>query len=260
MKETTTSKKHGKVLLMIMLGMIMVLTCAKPSYAATKKAPKCATKVNIYYSTGANGSSLNNRKIFIANLKNGAKISDVKCSNSKILVFNEGTSLGLDIKGKVVQNNYKSETLTHNEKAKVTFKVRQNGKTYKLTCNVTFKRLANPLSSVTIDGKKCTFSGYSGNFSITASKPKASKVKIKITPRKGYHLTYVEAGYYKQGWAKDDTFEFKNGAYVPTTGEEGSKLYRLYIGCYANSDKQGIASSKDMKYDGIQTNYLINFK
>lgn len=255
MSKTKVWKGSKAVWVALVMGIFLLLSLGKRTSAEELK-PFCASKVTVYFSTyRTTGSFLENHSILIGNLKPNAKITNIKSGNKKLKVYKniynpDDHSLSLELRGTQSGRIYKNATLKDNEKAKVTFNVKQGGKTYKLKCTVVFKAEPNPLKSVQIAGKtskkfsksSLTITGHA----VTVDKIKSSKVKIKLNLKPGYKLVKAQAEYYKTGWARSETKAFKNGGSVNTKCQGGS-LCAIYITCYKEEDRQGIATEKDMK-------------
>lgn len=75
-------------------------------------------------------------------------------------------------------------------KSKISFKVKQNGKTYSLSCTVTVKKAPTIFSKLSIGGKNYAskFSGYSDRI---LSLPKNKKVKVSVKLKSGMKLNEI---------------------------------------------------------------------
>lgn len=151
-------------------------------------------------------------KIKINNLASGAKITDIKSSNSKAMtaVYDKSRYS----KGLIV---YFKDFGT----SKITFKVTQNGKTYKLSCKFTLKKCPNPLKSLKIGGKQLAskFSGASG----ASYDTNKTSVKISYKAASGYKIKKVF--YYDPKTGKEVTVKNNTVLQIP---EEGVSLTFVY--------------------------------
>lgn len=164
------------------------------SEAASKK-PTCVKKQTVYLVRNNNPynnsssyytTSISNH-IFIKNLSSKAKITNIKSSNKKIKVLN-----GFNTKD---VGRFKGITVTANgckpgAKSKITFKVKQNGKTYSLSCTVTMKKETTRFAKLSIGGKNYAskLSGYSERI---VTLPKNKKVKISVKLKSGMKLNGI---------------------------------------------------------------------
>lgn len=263
MSKTRVWKNSRAVLAALAMGIILLLALGKRASAEELK-PFCAPKVTMYFSSyKATGSSILNYHIFIGNLKPNAKITNVKSGNKKLKAEPGYNAVNLWTNGKQSGKVYKNPTLKDGEKAKITFNVRQGGKTYKLKCTVVFKAELNPLKSVQIAGK--TYKKFSKAFlsttghAVTVDKIKSSRVKIKLNLKPGYKLVRAVVQYYKKGWARSEPLTFKNGGYVKTKYQGGS-IDMLTVYCYKEEYRQGIATEKEMKQDNNAPAFFIELK
>lgn len=188
--------------------------------AAVKK-PTCAKKQTVYISYNANNvgcSTKNSAGIYIKNLSSDAKITNIKSSNKKVKVTNYfNSSYAMRFKGLYVDaSGCKAGT-----KSKITFKVKQNGKTYSLSCTVTVKKETSRFSKLSIGGKNYAskVAGYSVK---TMTLPKNKKVKISVKMKSGMKLDsiYVISG---SGMSSQ---KVKNGATVKL--KKGNRIYIEY--------------------------------
>lgn len=176
MKQTW--ERSIKIILSSLL-LCMAFTVFMPgirSEAATKK-PTCAKSQTVYIGQyespyeplGYSGW------IFISNLSSNAKITNVKSSNKKILCSNRGNYISLQGGKNAI-----------GAKTKITFKVKQNKKTYSLSCNVTFKKAASPFKSLSLGGKE-----YAKKFGANVDlmwKVSHKKAKISVKMNSGKKL------------------------------------------------------------------------
>ena len=243
--------------------LLLLLAGGFRARAAGTGAPRCASNVTFYYRPDGSGSFLSGANIYISNLSPKANITNIKCSSKKIKAQSTGKNIVLYVRTKKSKKtDYQTYALKNGQKARVTFTVKQNGASYKLRCNVTFRKEGNPLRSVKV-GKKTTkkFKKSSSGYKINVKKINSSKVKIKVTLKPGYKLAILRAGYCKKGWRKEESKILKNGGTV-STKYLGASLCSIYVNFYEKADLQGIATpSKLKKSYGYRTVYYkLNFK
>lgn len=185
------------------LAMCMVAVLALPgmeSEAAANK-PACVKKQTVYMtrhvppkrvSSNVVGytdymNTVLSSQIFIKNLSADAKITNIKSSNRRIKVTNGYNTSELNrFKGLYVSvKEYRP-----GDKSKISFKVKQNGKTYSLSCTVTVKMQLSVFSKVSIGGKNYAskLKGY-GVRELTL--PKNKKVKISVKMKSGAKLSSI---------------------------------------------------------------------
>ena len=256
-------KMLKKFLTMMCMVLIVVLFGMN---ACAAEEPTCAKKVTLQFANTAAGSQLAsmNAGIYLKNIASNAKLVSVKSGNKKINVsWNPGDNkISLFVKGKMSSNSYRTSKLKSGEKAKITLKVKQGGKTYTLQCQVTFKKQTNPVQAISIGGKTYKkFRTTSSGWKVSTEKKMPSSVKIKVMPKPGCKLVRLQAAYYKSGWHKDVTKILKNGSKVKTK-MYGGTLRGIYVEYYQDSDLQGMITGKELKAAyGQKTAYInIEFK
>lgn len=193
------------------------------SEAASKK-PTCVKKQTVYvskqntpYTKTVQWSTRNSGAIYIKNLSSKAKITNIKSSNKKVKVtnmFNVSKNHATRFKGLWVEGNgCKTGT-----KSKISFKVKQGGKTYSLSCTVTIKQEPNRYSYVKINGKNYA-SKLSGYESRVLTLPK-KKVKVSVKLKSGMKLEGISI------LSKSKVKKLKNGAKV--TLRKGDQIFIDY--------------------------------
>ncbi|MDO4343937.1 MAG: hypothetical protein Q4C50_03945 [Eubacteriales bacterium] len=180
-------EQRGKNLVRNILGCLllclMVTFCipAIHSEAAAKK-PTCPKKQTVYFADYGGGwgePTGYSRNIFIKNLASNAKITNVKCSNKNVFLINRGKYISVG-----------DSKLKSGSKAKVTFKVKQNKKTYSLSCTLTFKKNTCDFSSLKIGGKNYA-SKTTGKLNVQLKLPyKKSAISVKM--KSGRKLTSIK--------------------------------------------------------------------
>ncbi len=209
------------------LAMCMVAVLALPamkSEAAAKK-PTCVKKQTVYvskqntpYTETMQWSTRNSGAIYIKNLSSNAKITNVKSSNGKVKVknmFNVSKNHATRFKGLWVEGGgCKTGT-----KSKISFKVKQGGKTYSLSCTVTIKQEPSRYSYLKIGGKNYA-SKMAGYESRVLTLPKKKKVKLSVKLKSGMKLEGISI------LSKSGTKKIKNGANV--TLRKGDQIFVDY--------------------------------
>ena len=112
---------------------------------AAEKKPVCAKNQTVYlvhWEKGYTEPTGYSRCIFIKNMTADAKITNIKSSNKNVECSEMGTIIDLN-----------GDKIKPGSKAKITFKVKQNKKTYSLSCNVIFKNAPCAFNSLKIGGK-----------------------------------------------------------------------------------------------------------
>lgn len=200
-------KRMRRVLLTFIMCFMTVFAFAVTSEAAAK--PTCAKSKTVYMGKGwdtncvsVGGTSAN---IVIKNLSKTAKITNIRCSNPKIVAvrFNRSQySKGLIVSAaqwQACEDNRSgwSKWRVVEGTTKISFTVKQNGKSYRLSCKYTVKTVPSPLKSLKVNGKQY------------AAKLKGSnRVKIKVGKStakisfSGNNLKSLKAYYYDKNMKK----------------------------------------------------------
>ena len=218
-KAMNVMKKFwGSFLLCLMAA---VLLPGFTSEAASKK-PVCAKSQTVYiYDTKYSqmADTVYSGYIYIKNLDSKAKITNIKSSNKKIRAyyvnnsFQKMNALSIEPANVTSTNRVKS-----GEKAKITFTVKQNGKSYKLSCRLTFKKAPSPVKTLKI-GNKNYASAFKGKSDKTI-KISGSKVKISMKAASGFKIGKIQASY-----SNGKTKKIKNGSKISTKNLTGISVY-----------------------------------
>ena len=148
--EKTWKKSIKTVLSSLLLCLIVTIAMPGIRSEASSKKPTCAKKQTVYLDSWGDGyyePTSYTRYIFIKNLASNARITNIKSSNKNVFVFDD-TEYG----GKSIHLGGELE-VKPGTKTKITFKVKQNKKTYSLSCIVTFKKSPCAFKSLKIAGK-----------------------------------------------------------------------------------------------------------
>ena len=165
------------------------------SEAASKK-PTCVKKQTVYLTRGDNPYTRayynfrqNSSAIYVKNLSSNAKITNLKSSNKKIKVHS-GLYANKKTVGRFKGVWVEASGCKAGTKSKISFKVKQNGKTYSLSCTVTVKKAPTIFSKLSIGGKNYAskFSGYSDRI---LTLPKNKKIKFSVKMKSGTKLNEI---------------------------------------------------------------------
>lgn len=198
----------SKTMKMLRIFIISILAMAiltpMNAFAAKVKAPVCEKSKTVYFThdtVDGTGDVFETASsfLFIKNMNKDVARADfvgVKSSNPKVAVVPYGNYAGENsrIIGLRILPKYRSDgsryTFKNNEKATVTFTLRQNGKSYKLKCRVTLKRM-NPLTTLKIG--KANYAKQVKYYSAKALNAPASggKVKLQIKANKRYKIEKI---------------------------------------------------------------------
>ena len=204
--------------------MLMVLVMPGTRSEAAVKKPVCAKTQTVYISYTQNPyvgnagyfSTKNSAGIYIKHLSSNAQITNIRSSNKKVKVTNYfNSSYAMRFRGLYVNaSGCKAGT-----KSKITFRVKQNGKTYSLSCTVIVKKEPARFTKLSIGGKNYAskVTGYSQKI---ISLPKNKKVKISVQVKSGMKLDGI---YIINGTGAK---KIKNGSSVKLS--EGNKIYIEY--------------------------------
>ena len=173
------------------LGGIKTLAAARPSCEKTKtvyyqkqnfKNPQTQERYVVYDFLGTN-------EISLQNVSSKAVVSNLKSSNSHISVYYNSVTkkISLDL-------NYTAKTLKNGEKAVISFNVKQNKKSYRLSCTVTFRPdfvKSAKIGKLDIT-RKLNRSQYAGYLKMTTTQKKA---RIKFTLPSDYKIVSIRYNY-----------------------------------------------------------------
>lgn len=221
----------------VLCAALFIVFAGKEAQAAAK-APSCPKTLTVYgYRNDFSGERpvevygfeyLQSSSFAVENMTDKAVLSNVKSSNPKISVSGFGDRVYCRIL------RWKAG-VKDGEKAKITFTVKQDGKKYKLSCTVTFKKTKTPLASLKIENKDYA-SAFKGATMKGIDFP-ASKFKISYKSATGYKVADVVA-YYKDGHTekleRGATVDGKNIEYIEIyytekSSSAGGGYYRLYL-------------------------------
>ncbi len=263
LKEKEREKKMKKLRNYFAMGLLLITVALCGINAGAAEDPVCADAVTLKYVENPIGCQLSGSFIYLKNVDAGASLVSIKSSNKKIeAVWNPGMDqIMLYVKPRTATGRY-MYTLKNGEKTKITLKIKQNGKVYTLQCQVTLKKMTNPVKSIKISGKTYkTFKKAASGWSVSTGKKMPSSVKINVTPKDGCKIMELYVGYHKPGWRKEETKKIKNGSKV-STSYSGGTLTAVYVQYYEDEDLQGMVTPKELKksFGGNSAYITLKFK
>ena len=232
-----TWKKTMKTTICGLLLCLTALLCMPGVRTEAAKKPTCVKKQTVYigpfespYDTlGYSGW------LFIKNLSANAKIVNVKSSNENIICFANKDRIHICAGENEI-----------GQKTKLTFKVKQNKKTYKLSCKITVKKAKCAFKSLKINGKEYAKKTTATN-GVELKLP-YKKVKISAKMSSGHKLKSIELNRQasmafvkvkngskitlKQGDTIRITYIYKKPKYVPKTKEWKNFQITNYVDIY----------------------------
>ena len=225
--------KRTKNILCSLLACLLVILAVPTAVSAAAKKPSCAKKQTVEFEKQGHltpkmgdQSVLTGDMLKIKNLSRTAKITKLKSSNKMFVVKAENGGVAVFAPGNKVKTG---------DQTKVTFTVRQNGKSYKMSCLVTFKQTAC-FKNFKI-GSKDYAKTVNGYWMTGAKIARKNKVKISITPKSAYKVDSIVVTY-KNGTEKPvkngKTISLKNASNIHVSYHEkkSPKNYRevnLYL-------------------------------
>ena len=200
--------KKTRNILVSLLACLFVILAVPTAVSAAAKAPQCPKKQTLeFYYAYISGNELpteGDGYIYIKNLSRSAVITNVKSSNK---YYTASKAAGLNaIFVRTAPGPI--HCVKDGEKTKLRFTVRQNGKSYNLSCAVTFKKHSRVFTSIKI-GSKDYAALAKGHWTVRdkGTAPK-SKVKITVKTVKNYKVDSIEIFY------KNKSKKIKNGRKV----------------------------------------------
>lgn len=205
-------KKLKPMLLAVMVCMLALFRI--PAAAKAAAAPLCVKKQTVMiekwrnWNTGEQYTDAYGH-IFIGNLSSNAKVVNVKSSNPKFKAKKRNGVNAILVEHDMVDRNGNYIKTKSGEKTKITFTVKQNGKSYNLSCEVICVPFHKEFTSFQIGSQGCAalFNGYQQAFKKVNQSGKA-KLTIKTTAE--YKLTKINL-YYKN---KTTPTVVKSGALI----------------------------------------------
>ena len=189
--------KKTRNILVSLLACLFVILAVPTAVSAAAKAPQCPKKQTLeFYNAYISGNEMpteGDGYIYIKNLSRSAVITNVKSSNK---YYTASKAAGLN--AIFVQTTSDSDSIhdvKDGEKTKLRFTVKQNGKSYNLSCAVTFKKHSRVFKSVKIGSKN--YAALAKGHWTVRDKGTAPKSKVKITVKtvKNYKVDSIEICY-----------------------------------------------------------------
>lgn len=189
--------KKARNILVSLLACLFVILAVPTAVSAAAKAPQCPKKQTLeFYRAYISGNELpteGDGYIYIKNLSRSAVITNVKSSNK---YYTASKAAGLN--AVFVQTTSDSDSIhdvKDGEKTKLRFTVKQNRKSYNLSCAVTFKKHSRVFTSIKIGSKN--YAALAKGHWMVEDKGTAPKSKVKITVKavKNYKVDSIEICY-----------------------------------------------------------------
>lgn len=187
--------KKTRNILVSLLACLFVILAVPTAVSAAAKAPQCPKKQTLeFYRAYISGNELpteGDGYIYIKNLSRSAVITNVKSSNK---YYTASKAAGLN--AIYVQTTSGSDHYVKDgEKTKLRFTVKQNRKSYNLSCAVTFKKHSRVFTSIKIGSKN--YAALAKGHWMVEDKGTAPKSKVKITVKtvKNYKVDSIEICY-----------------------------------------------------------------
>ena len=193
----------------------LLLVAATPLLAnAAAKAPVCPKTQTLYFKRSARSATFKGVDdtsvygfIYIKNLSSTAAITNIKSSNTYYTAYKRQGLNAIQI-GTSTKFHIKNHKVKVGEKSTFSFVVNQNGKSYKLSCKVTFKQHPAVFKSFKV-GSKDYASEINGYWQYGAKISRSGKTQIKVAAAKNYKIDFIEIAYRKGN--KAFTKKIKNG-------------------------------------------------
>lgn len=176
-------KLIGKWVLSSVLLVLLVLSVKTEALGASS-APDFPKKITAYFT-----DDVEEHYVYkVTNLSEDRKISDIKSSNPKIAkawydwaLIGGPEVLYIGLEPTVKNNKFKTGKTT------VSFTVTQNGKKYKVSTEVTIRKLTTPFKKLQINGKNYA-NALNKSASLTVKAGKEAKIKYQLKS-KNYEIT-----------------------------------------------------------------------
>ena len=202
--------KKTRNILVSLLACLFVILAVPTAVSAAAKAPQCPKKQTLeFYCAYINGNEQpteGDGYIYIKNLSSSAVITNVKSSNKYYTASKAAGLNAVFVQTKMTPGSM--HFVKDGEKTKLSFTVKQNGKSYNLSCAVTFKKHSRVFKSVKIGSKN--YAALAKGHWTVRDKGTAPKSKVKITVKtvKNYKVDSIEIFY------KNKSKKIKNGRKV----------------------------------------------
>lgn len=207
--------KKMKRIFYSLLTCLLLLFAVPTAVNAAAKAPKCPKTQTLpidkaYLTTMDKPVLTAAGNIYIQNLSKSAKITNVKSSNKNYTAM-KATGLNAIVVYRSAQSQPDYQ-VKNGETTKLTFTVKQNGKSYRLSCKVTFKIQATVFKAFKIGSKNIASQIRGYYIRSYTNAPTSGKVKLQIQPAKNYKIDSIEVTY--RNGASVTNKKVKNGAKI----------------------------------------------
>ena len=193
--------KRTKNILCSLLACLLVILAVPTAVSAAAKKPVCPkTQTLQYYRTYAGNRAqptYGTGYIYIKNLSRNAKITNVKSSNKHYTATRVKGMNAIYVRETQKTQRDSKYDVKDGETTKLSFTVKQNGKSYRLSCKVTFKAHEQVFKTFKIGSKdlaSLTKGYWCVNYKDLAKKGKA---KIQIQTTKNYKIDSIQVVYRK---------------------------------------------------------------
>lgn len=217
-KATIKAQKTGVATITAKIGG-KSYTCkvtVKKNNSNAGKIPSCVAQQTVY-ATGVNGGprasgndmyvlALPECFIYIKNLDRNAKVSDIKSSNPKIKAYKRTDTDAIEVTRAMNTEGTNFVGMS----SVISFKISQNGKTYKLSCKINIKQKKSPFISFKVGSQEIGqyFNGYMYVQGINFE----GEQKILVKMSSDYVLDSLSAFIVDNGEGKE--IKIKNGSSV----------------------------------------------
>ena len=169
--------KKTRNILVSLLACLFVILAVPAAVSAAAKAPQCPKKQTLEfyraYTSYGEIFTEGDGYIYIKNLSRSAVITNVRSSNK---YYTASKAAGLN--AVFIQTTPGPiHCVKDGEKTKLSFTVKQNGKSYNLSCNVTFRKHSQVFTSVKIGSKD--YAALAKGHWMVMDKGTAPKSKVK---------------------------------------------------------------------------------
>lgn len=184
----------------------IIMAVSMPSITNAATNPVCRKTTTLHYQLSGSETVVM-ESLYIGNLSSSAVITNIKSSNKHFRAAKSGlcsNAIWIDR-----QNGY---TIKNGDKTTIRFNVKQNGKTYKLSSRITFKKFGQIFKSFKI-GNKDYSADFTGYWSTSANIGNGKTGKVQVTPASGYKIDKLVATYwYPNGRSAEKNI--KNGSTI----------------------------------------------
>lgn len=196
---------------------VQVNSSVEVQAAVKAKAPSCVAKQTVYVVASFGGPNVGDEPknifglpdcyIFIKNLSPNAKITNIKSSNKNIKATKREGMNALELSRANPSQRQKNLV---GAASTISFRVTQNGKTYKLSCRIKVAERKSPFAKFTV-GSEDYAQYFDGYMYVNADKMKGKK-KVYVKMASGFVLDSINITYTYNG--KNKFKNIKNGSTI----------------------------------------------